>query len=122
MSSYGAVAVWGPTMPTGMQSEVRLTRRGRLARTLMMATLVLSVAFLGVDRITGEPALANSEPLVAPETASVVVEQGDSLWNIAQRLAPEKDPRDVVHEIRELNGLPGNLIHPGQVLLVPSLN
>jgi LysM repeat protein len=69
----------------------------------------------GVAR-AGEPGVA-----IAPvATASVVVEQGDSLWGIAASIAPDRDPRDVIHEIRELNGLRGSLIQPGQVLLVPS--
>ncbi len=32
----------------------------------------------------------------------------------------DADPREVVTRIRELNGMRSNLIHPGQVLLVPS--
>ena len=72
-------------------------------------------------RLAGEPARANVEPTVEPvATARVVVQQGDSLWNIAQRQAPTRDPRDTIHEIRELNALRSNLIQPGQVLLVPT--
>ena len=53
-------------------------------------------------------------------TLSVVVVQGDSLWRIAERVAPGTDPREVVEGIRTLNGMRSNLIRPGQVLLVPS--
>jgi hypothetical protein len=120
MASMGAVAVWGP-MSTQAVSEVRLTRRGRLLRSLAMLLVVVALAAVSVARLAGEPVRAGAVEVTTPvATASVVVEQGDSLWNIAQRLAPATDPREVVHEMRELNGLRSNLIQPGQVLLVPS--
>ena len=120
MASMGAVAVWGP-MSTQAVSEVRLTRRGRLLRTTAMLLVVVALAAVSVGRLVGEPVRAGAVEVTTPvATASVVVEQGDSLWNIAQRLAPARDPRAVVHEMRELNGLRSNLIQPGQVLLVPS--
>jgi len=50
----------------------------------------------------------------------VTVHEGDSLWAIAQRTAPGRDPRAVVDEIRELNGLSSSLIQPGQSLTVPA--
>jgi nucleoid-associated protein YgaU len=101
--------------------DVRLTRRGRLFRTVAVLVVLAAATLSLVGRIGGGTVRAESVPAAAPlATASVTVEQGDSLWVIAQRLAPERDPRDVIHEIRELNGLGGNLIQPGQVLLVPS--
>ena len=136
MSSMGAVAVWGPISkgstgqvsgggPRGAEAppaEVRLTRRGRLARSAVVALLLVASSLLLMGRLVGEPVRADVSAGLAPVvTHSVVVEQGDSLWNIAQRLAPSQDPREVVHEIRQLNGLRSNLIQPGQVLLVPSV-
>ena len=119
MSSLGAVAVWGPAA-RGSQHVVRLTRRGRLVRTLALIVLVVALAAISVARLTGEPARAGSGWAPPVVTASVVVQPGDSLWNIAQRVAPGSDPREVVIRIRDLNGLRSNLIQPGQVLLVPS--
>jgi len=136
MSSMGAVAVWGPisggsvgqrpAAPVPGQgapgAEVRLTRRGRLVRFLATSAMVVLVGVLALGRLVGAPvrADASADP-AALLTQSVVVEQGDSLWIIAQRLAPQRDPREVIHEVRELNGLRSNLIQPGQVLLVPSV-
>jgi hypothetical protein len=46
------------------------------------------------------------------------VKPGDTLWSIAaDKLAG--DPREGVWELRERNGLPGTLIRPGQVLVLP---
>jgi nucleoid-associated protein YgaU len=120
MASYGAVAVWAPSVPGARVEPVRLTRRGRLMRTLALSVLLAALAVVAVDRATGEPARAGSGATPAVATATVVVEQGDSLWAIAQRVRPGTDPREIVVEIRELNGMRSNLIQPGQVLLVPS--
>jgi hypothetical protein len=119
MSSMGAVAVWGPVSQQA-RGEVRLTRRGRLARSLAMLVVMIAVAALVAGRVVGEPVRAEAAAAAPVATASVVVEQGDSLWAIAERHVPNRDPRDVIHEVRELNGLRSNVIQPGQVLLVPS--
>ncbi|WKK71056.1 LysM peptidoglycan-binding domain-containing protein [Rathayibacter oskolensis] len=50
----------------------------------------------------------------------VTVRAGESLWSLAEELAPESDPRDVVDDILSLNQLPSAGIEPGQRLAVPS--
>lgn len=133
MSSYGATAVWGPIVQVRPEvlvpvdgtrrSAARLTRRGRLVRFVAVGAVVAVCAVVGVDRLTEAPALAGTEVSAASvATTRAVVQQGDSLWSIARRTAPGQDPRDVVYRIRELNGLRSNLIHPGEVLLVPSMS
>ena len=120
MSGYGATAIWGPSLSI-QRAGVRLTRRGRLLRFVMLVVLMAGLSVLALDRMTTQPVRGSVEVAVEPlATARVVVQQGDSLWNIAQRQAPERDPRDTIHEIRELNGLRDNLIQPGQVLLIPT--
>lgn len=57
---------------------------------------------------------------VAPPTADVVVHAGESLWEVAARIAPARDPREVVLRLREANGLTTPVVHPGQQLLVPA--
>jgi nucleoid-associated protein YgaU len=117
MSTYGAAAVWAPT---GRATDVRLTRRGRLARSGALATLLILLAVSVVDVVGGGRALASDTTTPRPvSTQSIVVVEGDSLWRIARRTAPSADPREVVTRIRELNGMRSNLIQPGQVLLVP---
>ena len=50
---------------------------------------------------------------------TVVVEEGDSLWSIAQSVSGGQDTRDVVLDIVEVNGLDRQVVHPGQELAVP---
>jgi len=51
---------------------------------------------------------------------SVVVRSGDTLWSIAQHVAPSEDPRAVVDELIASNQVdPGRLV-PGERLVVPA--
>jgi len=55
-----------------------------------------------------------------PEGITVVeVRSGESLWEVAERVAPGSPPQPVVERIRELNGMQGSTVYPGQPLLVP---
>lgn len=119
MTTYGAVETWGSglRMPTGVP---RLTRRGRLLRAGVIAVMLAWVTALLVANVTTAPG-THVAPSSAPVAASrvVTVQEGDSLWAIARDAQPGRDPREVVSAIREMNGLPSNLIHPGQELVVP---
>ena len=53
--------------------------------------------------------------------APVLVQPGDTLWSLAERIAPARDPREVVSQIRRLNGLPTAALQAGQQLLVPAV-
>ena len=71
---------------------------------------------------TGQMADASGAKGAEPVGASsVVVQAGDTLWAIAQEVAPGHDPRSVVGQIRELNDLGTRSIVPGQTLLLPTL-
>jgi LysM repeat protein len=93
-------------------SGVRLTRRGRVVTVL--AVLVLAgFALVGV---AGRVGALHGSPVPASAPTQVVVEPGETLWSIAERVAPKRDPRPVVDQIRRLNDLPTTDVHPGQTL------
>jgi nucleoid-associated protein YgaU len=55
-----------------------------------------------------------------PDPIQYVVEAGDTLWAIAAEVAgSEQDVRRLVADIARLSGVEGDLIVPGQVLLLP---
>ena len=96
---------------------------------VLIATLIPVVLLLraGAGGPTGcpvprAPAAAHAAAR-GPEDASyrvVVVEPGDTLWDIARRTGPPgADPRRQVDVLRQLNGLSNPLIYPGQPLRVP---
>ena len=53
-------------------------------------------------------------------TRQITVGNGETLWHIVQREYPNANIQEIVHHIRELNGItdPGKL-QPGQVLELP---
>ncbi|PXY19568.1 LysM peptidoglycan-binding domain-containing protein [Prauserella muralis] len=60
------------------------------------------------------------EATVPASTAVVSVAPGDTLWDVAERSAPDSDPQAVVERIQELNGLTGADVRPGTPLVVPA--
>jgi hypothetical protein len=57
----------------------------------------------------------------ALETVTVTVAQGESLWSLAEELAPtNQDPREWIYEVTKLNGLESSDLTPGMRLTVPT--
>ena len=94
-------------------SHTRLTRRGRV----LLLTALVAVLFgaFSLGRSVSEAAAPGDQPAAHV----VTVEQGDSLWTLARRVAPDNDPRDVVAQIRDLNDLTSAGLVPGQQLVLP---
>jgi LysM repeat protein len=90
---------------------VRLTRRGRVALTAAASVVAAVTVLLSVVGSSGEA--AQPHPITP---ASVVVADGDTLWTIAQRVAPTVDPRREVATLMRLNHLRTVTMVPGQVI------
>lgn len=95
-------------------SSVRLTRRGRLVITVLGVLVLL--ALISVGR-TGSQAATATE--TGPALTQATVQSGETLWSVAQRIAPDNDPREVVAQIRRINDLPTSGLRVGQQLLLP---
>ena len=79
--------------PQSARSHQRAVyRRRRLLAALVGLGLVLAMVRVGVT--LGGSSLATPERL--PHVQQVVVQPGDTLWSIAQRLAPGHDVRPIV--------------------------
>ncbi|MCR8670353.1 LysM domain-containing protein [Agrococcus sp. HG114] len=101
--------------------RVRMTARGRRALALLVAAPALALGALAGGGLIGDAvsgAVAASTAHSA-EFETITVVPGQSLWQIAQSIAPEADPRDVVAEIEMLNGIAG-AIQPGERLAIPA--
>lgn len=59
------------------------------------------------------------EPIPTART-SYVVRTGDTLWSIAERLAPGDDPRPIVDAIASANGVDAGTLAPGLTLEIPA--
>jgi LysM repeat protein len=95
---------------------LRITRRGRVVLGALVAAPI--VAGLLMASVSGPAAAGNESGSVTFST--VTVSAGESLWTIAQRIAPESDPREVIGELERFNGLEGSAVLPGQTLSIPS--
>ena len=96
-------------------SHVRVTRRGRVL--LLLALVAVLFAAFSLGRSASQAAPTADGPSAPAQ--HVVVQPGESLWTVAQRTAPDHDPREVVARLRELNGLTTSQLQPGQQLIVP---
>jgi LysM repeat protein len=65
------------------------------------------------------PAAATSTT-TRPALATIVVHPGETLWSIANRVAPNADPRETITALREVNNLPSADVYPGEQLVVPA--
>ena len=84
-------------------------------------SMLLAVAGVACAAVVGLGVLAGSgEEAVPSRTAVVRVEPGESLWELAGRVAPGSDASAVVERIRELNGGLAGGVTPGQPLTVPA--
>jgi hypothetical protein len=110
-SQSGDVRASAPT-------RLRLTRRGRIVFTTLGAVPLVAWALITVLGSGGAAADAGAE-LSARTFEYVTVHQGDSLWAIAESIAPHDDPREVIDEIIRLNGLDDAMVEPGQRLALP---
>ena len=98
--------------------KLRLTARGRRVFTGLAALplVVVAVAFA----LNGGMATASTGLSTTP-LETVTVEAGQSLWQLAEEIAPEADPRDVIDEVITYNHLSSVEIQPGQQLDIPTI-
>ena len=94
-------------------SGASLTRRGRLARTLFVASLaVVLVAGFAAQSGAGDQLVASTSYV------KVVVPQGATLWSLASAYS-QGDVQAMVEAIREANNLKGYDVQAGQKLRIP---
>lgn len=102
-------------LPSTRRAGVRLTPRGR-AVLLLASTAFLLLAVLVSGRFSADAGTSSA----TPATGVMVVQAGESLWSIAQQIAPAADPREIVILLRELNGLETSTVVAGQSIVVPA--
>jgi len=98
--------------PHGRRLPDRATRVRRRRLAVLVVAVLVVLAVVGAVRLaTAVSSVGGSsdpEPIstgrapVAGQT--YVVRQGDTLWSIAEEIAPDSDPRPVVDALRDANG------------------
>ena len=99
-------------------ARLRITARGR--RVLAGVIALPVVAVLATLALFGGGSAIATGSAVSTDFDYLTVQAGQSLWGIAETLAPEADPRDVIAEIMSLNQLHESSVQPGQRIAVPA--
>ena len=95
------------------------TRLVIVAPGIRVLFVLLAIALVVAGSLVVVPGLARGDGPDRPAPrVSYVVEQGDTLWSIARRVAPGRDPRPVVDGLIEVNDVRGGL-QAGQELSIP---
>jgi len=103
------LAVAPAVRPVTAACALSRTARGWVVRTVVMAALAALLLYAAAD----DAGVPNGITVVE-------VQPGESLWELARRVAPQSPPDAVVARIRQLNGMHGATIHSGQPVLVPA--
>jgi hypothetical protein len=97
--------------------RLRLTKRGRgVLTTLAAAPLVIGALVFALNGGMATATLDGS----GTDFQYVTVDTGQSLWEVAETIAPNADPRDVIAEIMQLNQLESADVMAGQQLAIPA--
>ncbi|GAB5080310.1 LysM peptidoglycan-binding domain-containing protein [Arthrobacter sp. AD-310] len=129
MSAISAPQAKGPRVSgrstkqsqTAPLPPLRLTRRGKIV-LIGIPLVLLAALLLSLAGFFNSPAKASdsAQDIMVTPTVTVTVQPGESLWAIAGTVAPERDARDVVAEIVQLNNLSAAAVQPGQQLFIPT--
>lgn len=98
-------------------TRLRLTARGR--RFFAVLTVLIATALFALAALTA-PTAAVAGEATGDALPTLTVLAGDTFWGIAQLVAPDADPRSVIHDIQRLNRLDSVSLTPGQVLTIPA--
>ncbi len=97
-----------------MKKKYRIKSKFRF--TLFM-TIAILLFFSAAGTAVG---MNNAESLTKPVYTEIVIQSGDTLWDLAQEFGPaDKDVREVVYDICQYNEISADSIYPGQTIMIP---
>ena len=103
------------------REKLRIRRKKQVARQKKILLISIATVVLLASVICGTilTLAKNPEADVVQHKyyKSIMIEQGDSLWSIAQEYACD-DTYEYIKEIKQLNGLTSETIHAGQHLII----
>ncbi len=106
-----------------LDTEQRFAQAAAMERTYVRRRRTVAVVATALVAVIMSPlaagAVRRGEPSAPAAQQVVVVQSGDTLWSIAQRVRPGDDPRQVIDEISATNGVQAGALTVGASLVVP---
>ncbi len=93
-----------------MKRRYKLKNKGRFYTFIIIATIIISYISL--------LSFAQSAD-IGDSYTSVVVEHGDTLWDLAKEYSSRGDVRQYIKKIEQVNHLKDSVIYEGDVLKMP---
>lgn len=93
-----------------MNKKYVLKNRSRFYLFVIMVTMIISSIAL-VANVQGAD--------TTDEYVSVMVEQGDTIWDLADEYNNTRDLRQYIRKIEKINQLTDSLIYEGDILKMP---
>jgi hypothetical protein len=81
--------------------------------TLAILPILLTFLLIGTNRVEA------SDRSAVQVTSILVVQPGQSLWDLAISVDPKEDPRKTIWLIQQLNAMTSSEVLAGQELIVP---
>ena len=102
-----------------LNSQVRLTPRGRLVARLGVVTSLSILLLAGASLFTGATAGSSDSASTSP-FMKITVKPGETLWSIAAKINSSADRRDIVDQLIDINHLERGDLVAGQRIYIPT--
>jgi LysM domain len=103
---------------TVAQPKFRLSRGARRVRAVLLLVLIITLANQ-LPHFVGR-AFATNHTANPGQVTYVSVHAGDTLWSLAQRYAPNTDPREWIDQVTTMNSLGSAGVLAGERLAIPA--
>lgn len=88
------------------------------ARKFFRSAVIVAIAATSVFGFVSTAAANNSAASPA-DFEYITVESGQTLWDLAEQVAPGSNPQDWMQDVVNLNGLTSTDLQPGQRIAIP---
>lgn len=88
------------------------------ARKFFRSAVIVAIAATSVFGFVSTAAANNSSANPA-KFKYVTIQAGQTLWDLAEQVAPNSNPQDWMQDVVNLNGLTSTDLKPGQRLALP---
>lgn len=89
------------------------------ARKFFRTAVVVAIATTSIFGFVNTAAANSQTSSSAANFEYITVSAGQTLWDLAEQVAPNTDPQDWMQDVVNLNGLTSTDLKPGQRLALP---